>query len=134
MQVLPLRIISVVIALVVTCELQVNSALAQNVQRASSSASELMLQEPVLRPLWVCKGDLAPEGYAITATGPGHDCAGECNGLYAEVLRDQMVICQNQPIPDDFELVGSATSPRCACVAARENALVIRRRIVEPTY
>ncbi len=118
------------IAIVVACALQLNSALAQTVHLASTVEGELKSQEP----FWVCKGDLAPDGYAITATGLGRDCAGECNGLYAELLRDQMVICQNQPIPDDFELVGSTTSPRCECVAARENALVIRRRIVERQY
>jgi hypothetical protein len=83
---------------------------------------------------WICKGDLPPAGYAFTAAGPGQGCAGHCNGRYAEPLREQMVICQDQPVPDGFEVVGEATSPRCECIGRFQNALVIRRRIPEPQY
>jgi len=120
-------------ALTLIC-LTASGARGQTAHLTPAAASGPQLHEREMQPLWVCKGDLPPEGHAITATGPGRDCAGECNGLYAEPLRDQMVICQNQPVPDDFEVVSDATSPRCQCVAARQNALVIRRKIAEPQY
>jgi hypothetical protein len=128
------RTIVAAAAVALMCALPTASARAQTAHLTLAAASGPQLHEREMQPLWVCKGDLPPEGHAITATGPGRDCAGECNGLYAEPLRDQMVICQNQPVPDDFEVVGDATSPRCQCVAARQNALVIRRRIAEPQY
>jgi hypothetical protein len=75
----------------------------------------------------ICAGNIPPEGTIITATGNSVDCGGSCRARRIEPLHGHiMVICAQQPIPDDYEIQSLTTTPMCNCIGEEDNAYVIR--------
>lgn len=75
----------------------------------------------------ICAGNIPPEGTVITATGNSVDCGGSCRARQIEPVRGQiMVICAQQPIPDEYEIQSVTTSPACNCLGEEDNAYVLR--------
>lgn len=58
-------------------------------------------------------------------------CVGTCASRYIERLRDHMVICAGQKVPEGYDLLGITTVADCDCVADTENALIIQ---LKPGY
>jgi len=75
----------------------------------------------------ICAGNIPPEGTIITATGNSVDCGGSCRARQIEPLHGHiMVICAQQPIPDNYEIQSLTTTPACNCIGEEDNAYVIR--------
>ena len=75
----------------------------------------------------ICAGNIPPEGTIITATGNSVDCGGSCRARQIEPLHGHiMVICAQQPIPDNYEIQSVTTTPACNCIGEEDNAYVIR--------
>lgn len=75
----------------------------------------------------ICAGNIPPEGTIITATGNSVDCGGSCRARQIEPLRGHiMVICAQQPIPDEYEIQSVTSTPACNCLGEDDNAYVIR--------
>jgi hypothetical protein len=75
----------------------------------------------------ICAGNIPPEGTIITATGSSLDCGGSCRARRIEPLHGHiMVICAQQPIPDNYEIQSLTTTPVCNCIGEEDNAYVIR--------
>jgi type II secretory pathway pseudopilin PulG len=75
----------------------------------------------------ICAGNIPPEGTIITATGNSIDCGGSCRARRIEPLHGHiMVICSQQPIPDNYEIQSVTTTPSCNCIGEEDNAYVIR--------
>ena len=58
-------------------------------------------------------------------------CVGTCASRYIERLRDHMVICAGQKVPEGYDLLGVTTVADCDCVADTENGLIIE---LKPGY
>ncbi|MGH7838522.1 MAG: hypothetical protein ACREQC_11970, partial [Candidatus Binataceae bacterium] len=75
----------------------------------------------------LCADDTVPDGVAITATGTATSCAGACRARRTEPVCGAVVkICAGQPIPRGYILDSITSMPACACLAAEDNAYVIR--------
>jgi hypothetical protein len=80
---------------------------------------------------WVCRDEPPPRGFVVTRGGSMGSCVGTCASRYIERLRDHMVICAGQNIPDGFELLGITTVSDCDCVSGTENGMIIQ---LKPGY
>ena len=73
----------------------------------------------------ICAGNIPPEGTIITATGNSIDCGGSCRARRIQPLHGHiMVICSQQPIPDNYEIQSVTTTPSCNCIGEEDNAYV----------
>ncbi len=82
----------------------------------------------------ICAGNIPPEGMVITATGTSPECGGSCRARQAvPVSGSIMVICAQQPIPENYEIQSITSAPLCKCLAEDDNAYVIRLRAGVPT-
>jgi len=76
----------------------------------------------------VCSEDIIPENMAITATGTSPVCRGSCRARRLEPVRGSvMIICANQPVPEDYNLDSITTTPDCQCLGNEDNAYVVKK-------
>jgi hypothetical protein len=80
---------------------------------------------------WICRDEPPPPGHVITRGGSMGSCVGTCASRYIERLRDHMVICAGQKVPEGYDLLGVTTVADCDCVADTENGLIIQ---LKPGY
>lgn len=80
---------------------------------------------------WVCRDEPAPPGRVITKGGSMGSCVGACASRYVERLRDHMIICAGQKVPEGYDLLGVTTVSDCDCIAGSENAMIIQ---LKPGY
>ncbi|HXN87091.1 MAG TPA: hypothetical protein VN867_13540, partial [Candidatus Binataceae bacterium] len=75
----------------------------------------------------ICAGNIPPEGTIITATGNSVECGGSCRARRIEQVHGHiMVICAQQPVPDNYEIQSLTSTPACNCLGEEDNAYVIR--------
>ncbi|GEM_PF-2341135 len=76
----------------------------------------------------VCSEDVIPGNMVVTATGTSPICHGSCRARKIEPVRGSvMIICANQPVPNDYSLDSVTTTPDCGCLSNEDNAYVIKR-------
>lgn len=80
---------------------------------------------------WICRDEPPPPGHVVTRGGSMGSCVGTCASRYIEPLRDHMVICAGQKVPEGYDLLGITTVADCDCVADTENGLIIQ---LKPGY
>jgi hypothetical protein len=77
----------------------------------------------------VCAGNIPPDDMVITATGDSKYCGGSCRAREIKPVDGSiMIICAQQPIPQDYELQSVTTTAACGCIGEQDNAMVIRLR------
>ncbi len=75
----------------------------------------------------ICAGNVPPDGMVITATGNSVECGGSCRSRHIVPVKGRiMVICAQQPIPEQYEIQSITSTPACNCLGEDDNAYVIR--------